>query len=195
MFDISYEDPDNAGQKCLAWQNSWGLSTRTIGAVVMIHGDDNGLVLPPRVAAVQVIVIPVGITAKTTDEERAKLVGKAKELSALLTQAEIRAEEDSRDNYTAGWKFSHWEMKGVPIRLEVGPKDLEKDQAMAVIRHNREKRSLSLSDIVETTKALLDEGKPSILYNLNLFEVKNNNIFEIQKHFKQLNHKHLNISA
>jgi prolyl-tRNA synthetase family I len=157
MFEISYEDPSNAGAKCYAWQNSWGLSTRTIGAIVMIHGDDNGLVLPPRVAAVQVIVIPVGITAKTTDEIRTELYAKAKELSESFLNADIRAEEDSRDHYTAGWKFNHWELKGVPIRLEFGPKDLANKQAVVVIRHSGEKRTVSLDGINETIKAILDE--------------------------------------
>ncbi|KHJ75193.1 anticodon binding domain protein, partial [Oesophagostomum dentatum] len=118
MFDISFEDPVTGG-KAYAWQNSWGLSTRTIGAMVMIHADDNGLVLPPRVAAIQAIILPVGITAQTTDEQRNHLMETADEVAKMLVEADIRAEADLRDNYSPGWKFNHWELKGVPIRIEV----------------------------------------------------------------------------
>ncbi|EPB73524.1 proline--tRNA ligase [Ancylostoma ceylanicum] len=118
MFDISFEDP-NTGGKAYAWQNSWGLSTRTIGAMVMIHADDSGLVLPPRVAAIQVaIILPVGITAQTTEEQRKHLMDSADELAKILVDADVRAEADLRDNYSPGWKFNHWELKGVPIRIE-----------------------------------------------------------------------------
>jgi len=157
MFDISYEDPDNVGQKSFAWQNSWGLSTRTIGAMIMVHGDNNGLVLPPRVAAVQVIVIPVGITAQLKGEDKARLFQKAEELVKGLTDIGVRAELDGRDNVSPGWKFNHWELKGVPVRLEVGPKDLEKNQAVVVIRHSSEKRFLPLDGLPSTIKELLDE--------------------------------------
>lgn len=157
MFDISYEDPDNVGQKTFAWQNSWGMTTRTIGAMVMVHGDDNGLVLPPRVAAIQVVVIPVGITAQLKGEDKDKLIKKAEELVKTFTDIGIRAELDARDNVSPGWKFNHWELKGVPIRLEIGPKDLEKNQAVAVIRHNSEKRPLALDGLASTLKTLLDE--------------------------------------
>lgn len=97
MFDISYEDPAN-GEKAFAWQNSWGLSTRTIGAMVMIHGDDKGLVLPPRVAAVQVIIIPVGITAKTTEEARRNLFETVDKVTQELIDSGLRAENDTRQN-------------------------------------------------------------------------------------------------
>ncbi|KAJ1364925.1 hypothetical protein KIN20_025122 [Parelaphostrongylus tenuis] len=138
MFDVSFEDPVTGG-KAYAWQNSWGLSTRTIGAMVMIHADDNGLVLPPKVAAIQIIVLPVGITAQTTDAQRKVIMEKAEEVVKILVDADIRAEADLRDNYSPGWKFNHWELKGVPIRLEVGPKDLAADQVTAVLRHNFQK--------------------------------------------------------
>lgn len=157
MFEINFQDPADATKKAYAWQNSWGLSTRTIGAMVMIHADDNGLVLPPYVACIQTVVLPVGITAKTTDEVKKNLLDKAQELVNNFVDADIRAELDARDNVSAGWKFNHWELKGVPVRLEVGPKDLEKNQVLAVIRHSGEKRALSLDNLVEEFKKLLKE--------------------------------------
>jgi prolyl-tRNA synthetase family I len=158
MFEISFEDPENAGQKAYAWQNSWGLSTRTIGAMVMIHGDDKGLVLPPRVASVQVVVVPVGITAQTSDEDKLKILNKTSEITASLVKASVRAEADLRDNVSPGWKFNHWELKGVPIRLEVGPKDLAKNQVLAVLRTSGEKRPLRLDgDFADTLKSTLEE--------------------------------------
>lgn len=110
MFNIFVEDPHD-GSKSYVWQNSWGLSTRAIGVMVMIHGDNQGLVLPPRVASVQVIVVPCGITAKTTDEQRAKINGTCEELAKTLKKAGIRAKADLREGYTPGYKFNDWEQK------------------------------------------------------------------------------------
>ncbi|CAJ0944138.1 unnamed protein product, partial [Mesorhabditis belari] len=157
MFDIAFEDPSGNGQKVFAWQNSWGLSTRTIGAMVMIHADDNGLVLPPRVACIQAIVIPVGITAKTTEEQRKQINDQAEKVVAELIAGKIRAEADSRDNNTSGWKFNHWELKGVPVRIEVGPKDLEADQVTAVIRFDGKKRTIKRDQLVAELHKTLEE--------------------------------------
>ncbi|KAK6040366.1 proline--tRNA ligase [Cooperia oncophora] len=155
MFDISFEDPATGGKE-FAWQNSWGLSTRTIGAMVMIHADDNGLVLPPRVAAIQVIVLPVGITAQTTSEQRKQLIDTADQLAKTLMDADIRAEADLRDNYSPGWKFNHWELKGVPIRLEVGPKDLAANQVTAVLRYNGQKLAIKQAELTDEIRRLLE---------------------------------------
>lgn len=113
MFNIVVEDPsDPTGQgKLHVWQNSWGLSTRTIGVMVMTHGDNQGLVLPPRVASVQVIIIPCGITARTSDENRKKINGSCEELAARLRKTGIRAKADLREGYTPGYKFNDWEQK------------------------------------------------------------------------------------
>lgn len=113
MFDIFVEDPnDPVGKgKIYVWQNSWGLSTRSIGVMVMVHGDDQGLVLPPKVASIQVVVVPCGITAKTSDEERKRINDKCEELAQSLRAADIRAKADLRDGYTPGWKFNDWEQK------------------------------------------------------------------------------------
>ncbi len=122
MFGITVEDHNK--QPTNVWQNSWGLSTRTIGVMVMTHGDNRGLVVPPRVAEFQVVIVPVGITAKHTDEERKALYQQVDALEAVLQAADIRVESDKRDEYTPGWKFNDWEMKGVPLRIEFGPKDV-----------------------------------------------------------------------
>jgi prolyl-tRNA synthetase len=113
MFNIFVEDPnDPTGQgKTYVWQNSWGLSTRTIGVMVMVHGDNQGLVLPPRVASVQVVIVPCGITAKTTDESRAKINQACEELAKTLKKSGIRAKADLREGYTPGYKFNDWEQK------------------------------------------------------------------------------------
>ena len=111
MFNIFVDDPNDLAKKCFVWQNSWGLSTRTIGVMVMTHGDNQGLVLPPRVASVQVVIVPCGITVKTTDEGRKQINEKCEELAAALKKVGVRARADVRDGYTPGFKFNDWEQK------------------------------------------------------------------------------------
>ncbi|TPX42886.1 proline---tRNA ligase [Synchytrium endobioticum] len=154
MFNISVLD-DNQ-QSTHVWQNSWGLSTRAIGVCVMVHGDDQGLVLPPNVASTQVVVIPVGITAKTSGGQREALMKAVDETVAKLKAVGVRAKADTRDNYTPGWKYNHWELRGVPVRLEIGPKDLSKNEARAVRRDTRAATQLSLADIASGCKQLMD---------------------------------------
>lgn len=156
MFDIMIEGGDNKEQRQYVWQNSWGLTTRTIGVMVMVHGDDKGLVLPPRVASIQAIIVPVGITVKTTAEQKKTLYDKATEMVAMLKAAGVRAKVDDRENYTPGFKFNHWEVKGVPLRLELGPKDMAKNSTLAVRRDTGEKFSVSLDGLGEQIKALLE---------------------------------------
>ena len=125
MFGITVEDPATKdGEKrdsLFVWQNSWGLSTRVIGVMVMIHGDDRGLVIPPRVVKTQVAIVPVGITAKVTAEEKDRLYSEIEGLSAVLKAADVRVKTDMREGYSPGWKFNEWEQKGTPLRLEFGP--------------------------------------------------------------------------
>jgi len=126
MFDISFQDPTDPSGKARAhaYQNSWGITQRTIGVMTMVHGDDKGLVLPPNVAAYQVVIVVVGLNAKTTEEERLKVNSIANEYYMKLKQSDVRAHLDDREGYTPGNKFNHWEMKGVPMRLELGLKDV-----------------------------------------------------------------------
>ncbi|KAJ3074253.1 ribose-phosphate pyrophosphokinase 1, partial [Quaeritorhiza haematococci] len=154
MFNISVENENK--ERVFVWQNSWGITTRTIGVMVMVHGDDKGLVLPPRVASLQVVVMPVGITAKTSEEDKKKLHAKADEMTQILKEAGVRAKSDVRDNVTAGYKFNHWELRGVPLRLEVGPKDLAKNTARAVRRDNGTSTNLPLDTLSTAVKSLLE---------------------------------------
>ncbi|XP_006140298.1 bifunctional glutamate/proline--tRNA ligase [Tupaia chinensis] len=111
MFEIIFEDPKTPGEKQFAYQNSWGLTTRTIGVMTMVHGDNMGLVLPPRVACVQVVVIPCGITNALSEEDKEALIAKCNDYRRRLLSADIRVRVDLRDNYSPGWKFNHWELK------------------------------------------------------------------------------------
>ena len=133
MFNIQYLDEKN--EKKNVWQTSWGLTTRSIGVMIMVHGDDKGLVLPPKIAKIQVVIVPVIFK----DTEKEKLFAKAKELEEILSKAGIRTKLDDRTNYSPGWKYNHWELKGVPIRLELGPKDVEKSEVRVVRRHDGNK--------------------------------------------------------
>ena len=129
-------------------QTSWGVSTRMIGAVIMVHGDDSGLVLPPNIAPVEVIIIPIGI-------HKEGVLDKAMELYNLLKQS-YRVKIDLSDN-TPGWKFSEYEMKGVPLRLEIGPRDIAEGRCVLARRDNGEKISVSLDNLQNAIKSLLDD--------------------------------------
>jgi len=158
MFNISVENPEGPDKpKLFAWQNSWGLSTRVIGVMVMIHSDNKGLVIPPRVAENQAVVIPVGVTAKTSKEQENAIYDGAKEIENRLLKSGIRAIGDYRSNYSPGWKFSDWELKGLPIRLEFGPKDLEKKQVTVVRRNDSKKYTVLLDELETKIPEILDE--------------------------------------
>ncbi|KAM8945260.1 bifunctional glutamate/proline--tRNA ligase isoform 2-T2 [Pelodytes ibericus] len=164
MFEIVFEDPKTPGEKQYAYQNSWGLTTRTIGVMTMVHGDNMGLVLPPRVACVQVIIIPCGITNTLSEEDKDVLLKKCNQYLKRLLNVDVRARTDLRDNYSPGWKFNHWELKGVPIRLEVGPRDVKNSQFVAVRRDTGEKLTISEDQTENKLKGILEEIH-SNLYN------------------------------
>lgn len=156
MFDITVQDPHQQDRHIHVWQNSWGLSTRVIGVMVMIHGDDKGLVLPPRIAKIQAIIIPVGITASTSAEDKAKHLERVANIKDTLVKAGVRADSDTRDNYAAGWKFSDWELKGVPLRLEFGPKDAAKEVVSYARRDTGEKGTFPLAEITTLVPQMLE---------------------------------------
>lgn len=156
MFDITVEDPVNRGSHIHVWQNSWGLSTRVIGVMVMIHGDDKGLVLPPRIAKLQGILVPVGITKKTTPEQRKDLEDKLDEIRVTLKSAGVRVDVDLREGYTPAWKFNDWEMKGVPLRVEFGPNDAAKEVISFARRDTGEKGTIAIADIATKVPELLE---------------------------------------
>lgn len=147
VFDIQFLDKD--GQRKYVWQTSWGTSTRMIGGLIMVHGDDRGLKLPPRVAPVQAIIVPIAM-------HKEGVLDKAGEVLAQLRAAGIRAEMDTREQ-SPGWKFNEWEMRGVPLRIEIGPKDIEKGQAMFARRDTHEKTAVPLENIAQSVKGMLDD--------------------------------------
>ena len=157
MFEVMFEDPETKAP-LYVYQNSWGLTTRTIGVMVMVHSDNQGLVLPPRVAKYQVVVVPCGVTAKTTDAERASLLQQAKAIAeGLRREAGLRVHLDDRDQISPGWKFNHWELKGVPLRLEVGFKDLAKAEVTVVSRRTGEKVNIALAEVNTRVRAMLED--------------------------------------
>ncbi|XP_074944948.1 bifunctional glutamate/proline--tRNA ligase isoform X3 [Phalacrocorax aristotelis] len=164
MFEIVFEDPKKPGEKQFAYQNSWGITTRTIGVMTMIHGDNMGLVLPPRVACVQVVIIPCGITNSLSEEDKEALLKKCNEYRNRLLSVNIRVRADLRDNYSPGWKFNHWELKGVPVRVEVGPRDMKSQQFVAVRRDTGQKLTFSEDEAEDKLKQILEEIHAN-LYN------------------------------
>lgn len=155
-FEIQYSDKEN--KLVYPHQTSWGMTTRLIGAIIMTHGDNNGLVLPPAVAPIQVIVVPVA-------QHKEGVLEKADEICSRLKKI-CRTKMDASNN-TPGWKFAEYEMKGVPIRLEIGPKDIENNQCVIVTRHNREKTFVSLDELETVIPQKLEEVRNGI-YNAAL---------------------------
>jgi prolyl-tRNA synthetase len=146
-FDITYLDREGVLQN--PHQTSWGVSTRLIGGLIMTHGDNRGLVMPPRIAPIQVVIIPIM-------QKKEGVLTKANELYDQLKAAGIRVELDDNDNYTAGWKFNEYEMKGVPVRVEIGPRDIQNNVAMIARRDTLAKETISLDGFAETIATLLE---------------------------------------
>jgi len=153
-FEVKYLDQTGVQQLC--WTTSWGLSTRIIGAIIMVHGDDQGLVMPPRLAPTQVVIVPIF----KTEEEKATVFKTAKELKVQLIKANLRVTLDEREGFSPGWKFNEWEMRGVPVRVELGPKDVAKQAAMLARRDRPGKEgkvSAPLAGLPATIEKLLGE--------------------------------------
>jgi prolyl-tRNA synthetase len=150
-FDIKFLDENNELQ--YVWTTSWGLSTRMVGAVVMVHGDDQGLVLPPKLAPIQVVVVPIW----KDDSQRVEVLECVTRVEAMLRD-EVRLQVDARDEYSPGWKFNEWELRGVPLRIEIGPRDVQQKQVMLARRDvpGREgKTAAPLSDLVGQVHEML----------------------------------------
>ncbi|KAK9509699.1 hypothetical protein O3M35_006955 [Rhynocoris fuscipes] len=164
MFEIIFEDPVTQEKK-FVYQNSWGLTTRTIGVLIMVHADNQGLVLPPRVASIQVVIVPCGITASLKKTDKDNLLEACNSTYNVLSKSNIRCELDDRENYSPGWKFNHWELKGVPIRMEIGPKDLEKNQVVVVRRDTGEKLTIPSepTSLIKEIQSLLDKIQSDLL--------------------------------
>ena len=150
-FDIQYAAKDNTLQ--YVHQTSWGMTTRMIGAIIMVHGDDNGLVLPPRIAPTQIMIVPI-------QQKKEGVLDKAFELKEALSNFRVKVDDSDK---SPGWKFSESEMRGIPVRVEIGPRDIENNQAVLVRRDTHEKITVSLDEIKDKVGELLDEIHNSML--------------------------------
>jgi prolyl-tRNA synthetase len=178
-FNIRFENQNQELE--FGWQTSWGVSTRLIGSLIMTHGDDSGLIIPPRVAPLQSIIIPI-----TIGNWRETVLPEAEYILDELKENGIRTYLDDRDIYTPGWKFSEWEMKGVPVRIEIGPKDISKNQVVLVNRIDRSKHFVKREDLVSTLTKLLNNIQEELFTRAlnfresNTYEASNyNQIVEI----------------
>ena len=153
-FEVKFADRDNVEH--YAWQTSWGVSWRLIGAMIMTHGDDQGLVLPPKIAPIQVVIVPI------YRKDRDEILAKAEEIKRELVSMNIRVHVDDRSELSPGYKFNDWELRGVPIRIEIGPKDIEKQSIVMAKRYNHEKSSLGFVEIGKIS-TILDEIQTDML--------------------------------
>ncbi|MFY9869583.1 MAG: proline--tRNA ligase [Candidatus Nitrosopolaris sp.] len=155
-FEIRYLGQDN--QQHFAWQTSWGISWRLIGALVMMHGDDKGLLLPPYIAPIQVVIVPI-----FRDKESIQVKSKAQEIANVLRKSGVRIIVDERDEYTSGWKFNEWEVKGVPLRINLGPRDIKNEQLELVRRDTMQKSTINESVLVDSVISILNEIQTNLL--------------------------------
>ena len=154
-FEVMFQNKD--GEKEYAYQTSWGISTRLIGAVIMAHGDNRGLKLPPKVAPIQVVIVPIA-------QQKEGVLEEANKLNDKLSK-KFRTKLDDRDNYSVGYKFNDWEMRGVPVRVEMGPRDIEKGEVVLVRRDNSEKIAVKMEEIEQKSEELLEDIQKS-MYNV-----------------------------
>ena len=155
-FEIKYLGKD--GEMHYSWTTSWGASWRLISSMIMLHGDDRGLIVPPEIAPIQIVIVP--IYYKESGREAVNV--KTQKIAKALERAGFRVRLDTREQYTPGWKFNEWELKGVPLRIEIGPRDVEKKQATLVRRDIPQKAMVEDTTVVEQTKRFLDEIQSSL---------------------------------
>ncbi|MBS3052419.1 MAG: proline--tRNA ligase [Candidatus Aenigmarchaeota archaeon] len=177
-FDIKFLDKD--GQNKYAWQTSWGISTRLIGGMIMTHSDDKGLVLPPKIAPTHAVVIPI----KFNEEE--KVLKEAMSIKTKLEDANLNVELDDRNEYTPGWKFNEWELKGVPVRIEIGPKDLKKKEVVLVRRDTSQKTSVKISKLVKEVESLLNDIQKNLYKKVKKFLEDETRIAKNYQEFKEV---------
>ncbi len=177
-FDIKFEDRNQSLK--YAWQTSWGVSTRLIGASIMVHGDDEGLIIPPRVAPYQVVIVPIFKMKdrSTVIEEGEKLYNELKNSYRIIF--------DSREEYTPGWKFSDWEMRGVPLRIEIGPRDIKENSLILVRRDTRKKIKIKREAILDKTSLLLNEIQKELFLKSKKFTEENTRYPKDYEEMKEL---------
>ena len=176
-FEVKFADKDNVEH--FAWQTSWGVSWRLIGAMIMAHGDDKGLVLPPKVAPIQVVIIPI----YKNDNDKENVIEKVNEITDSLESKNLRVHIDSREEFTPGYKFNDWELKGVPIRIEIGPKDIENQTMIVAKRYNHEKIKVELKKVDEIT-IILEEIQTEMLKKAKIEALENTIDIESYDEFK-----------
>jgi prolyl-tRNA synthetase len=180
-FDVKFLDKEN--KENFAWQTSWGVSWRLIGALIMVHGDDKGLVLPPQVSPIQVVIVPIYYS----ESDKEQIIVKSKQIEQILLKKKIRVHMDLRDEFTPGYKFHDWEMKGVPLRIEIGPKDLAKGKMVLVRRDNLKKIDLSFDDIENGVDASLNEIQHSLFEKAKVFLAENTkNVLDFEQFKSEL---------
>ena len=177
-FDIKYLDQNNELQYC--WTTSWGVSTRMVGAIIMVHGDDQGLILPPRLAPIQVVIVPIWKSA----DERERVLAAAEEVRARL--GGLRCELDAREEYTPGWKFNYWETKGVPLRVEIGPRDVAEGQVVLARRDTGQKLAVPQQGLAERVSELLDEIQRNLFRRAKKFLDDNSYHLDDYEEFKRI---------
>jgi prolyl-tRNA synthetase len=180
VFDIKFLDKNE--KEKLAWNTSWGVSTRMIGSLIMAHGDDKGLILPPKIAHTHVVIVP--IYYKVTDKK--KVLKKAEEMKKKLEKECLKVILDDRTEYTPGWKFNEWELKGVPLRIEIGPKDIQKGQIVIVRRDNFEKVFVKDKDAIKKIVNFLDDIQKSLLKKAKKFLNDNITTVKTYEEFKKV---------
>jgi prolyl-tRNA synthetase len=180
-YGIEFLDKDQ--KRALPWSTSWGSSTRMVGGLIMTHGDDSGLILPPRVAPYQAVIVPIPPRKGDWSET---VLPRARELAQRLRAAGLRVHLDDRDQYQPGFKYADWEMRGVPLRLELGPKDIEKDQTVVVRRDTREKSPLPLAELPARLPVLLEQIQRDLLERARRFLADNTHRVSSWAEFKEI---------
>ena len=177
-FEVKFLDKENIEN--FAWQTSWGVSWRLIGALIMVHGDDKGLVLPPQVSPIQIVIVPIYYS----ESDKEHIIKKSKEIEQILSKKKIRVHIDARDEFTPGYKFHDWEMKGVPLRIEIGPKDLVKGKIVLVRRDNQKKTDLSFENVENGIDSMLNEIQQSLFERAKSFLVEKSKVVSDFEKFK-----------
>ena len=180
VFDIKYIGEDK--QDHLVWQTSWGITTRLIGAMIMVHGDDKGLVMPPKVAPTQVVIVP--ILFKSAEAEA--IAAKTKEIAEVLRSKGFSVVLDDRPEYTPGWKFNQWELKGIPLRIELGPRDLKQGQVVMVRRDNGQKAPVKETEIAATVEKLLQDIQDNLYVKAKALQQENTTFVSDYEEFKRV---------
>lgn len=179
-FDVTYLTRENKQEYVYA--TSWGVSTRLIGGVIMTHGDDKGLILPPKIAPYQLVIVPIW----RTDEQKSLLMEEVAKIKIQFQKEDIRFIVDDNDQVSPGWKFNQWEMKGVPLRLEIGPKDLEKSQVVLVRRDTGKKHFVAFESLFSMVKNLLEDIQNSIFQRALKFRDDNTHEVDNYTDFKRI---------